>query len=114
MKVIMGTRQSGGHLTSQVGSDIWDFIGERDSTQSLYSFKILEVSLSLSIFVFFVLYFKAIGCDIFGHRWFTCCIYITVDLLAFPLFIDFFLQFDYLAYTTGNIYETGKNVLISQ
>lgn len=45
MKVIMGTRQSGGHLTSQVGSDIWDFIGERDSTQSLYSFKILEVSL---------------------------------------------------------------------
>lgn len=39
MKVIMGTRQPGGHLTSQVGSDIWDFSGERNPRQSLYGFK---------------------------------------------------------------------------
>lgn len=40
MKVIMGTRQPGGHLTSQVGSDIGDFSCERTPWQSLYGFKI--------------------------------------------------------------------------
>lgn len=40
MKVMMGTRQPGGHLTSQVGSDIWDFSGERNPRQSLCGFKI--------------------------------------------------------------------------
>lgn len=33
MKAIMGTRQLGGHLTSQVRSDIWDFSLERDPWQ---------------------------------------------------------------------------------
>lgn len=35
MSVIMGTRQPGGHFTSQVGSVIWDFSGERTATTEL-------------------------------------------------------------------------------
>lgn len=44
MKVIIGTRQPGGHLTSQVGSDIWDFSGERNPGRAYVASKCITVS----------------------------------------------------------------------
>lgn len=52
MKVIMGTRQPGGHLTSQVGSDIHDFLLKRTHGGAYMVSKYITVSVVKESLVF--------------------------------------------------------------